>query len=62
MIPEVSVVEVIKARFVTGNGTEADPARIVTGYWEKGGRPIAVIDDFAEEQRPLPFQEQAPPN
>ena len=38
------VVEVIELRVCVGKGTEENPNRVVTEYWSKGGKLLAVND------------------
>ena len=41
---KAELVEVIRTESVEGNGTEKEPVRTVTRYWEKDGRLIGERD------------------
>lgn len=43
-IRTAQLVEVIKVTACIGKGTEEDPNRIITEYWSKDGRLLAVSD------------------
>ena len=43
-IRQVQLVEIIQVQACVGKGTEADPKRIITEYWSKNGRLLAVND------------------
>lgn len=42
------VVQVIKTVYVKGNGTEEDPVRKVTAYFDLDGNLICERDDFLD--------------
>ena len=49
-IDECRVVRVIRVTFLRGDGTAADPARIVTAYYTLDGEIIAERDTWAEQR------------
>ena len=42
----VKEVPVIFVEYVKGNGTEKDPIRIATQYWDLNGNLITELDDY----------------
>lgn len=44
VIKSVQVIQVIEISFKKGSGTEKDPNRIVTQYWNQNGEMIAEND------------------
>lgn len=44
------LVEVIEVRTCVGKGTEENPKRIVTEYWSKEGKLLAVSDPQYDER------------
>lgn len=43
-----SVVAVIVTKSIVGSGTEGDPCREVTQYWELDGTLIATADEYLQ--------------
>lgn len=43
-VKEVKVIQVIETKSVRGLGTEKDPARVVTQYWDLDGKFLAEMD------------------
>ncbi|WP_287625008.1 hypothetical protein [Clostridium sp.] len=43
-VKEAKVIQVIKTKSVRGLGTEKDPARVVTQYWDLDGKFLAEMD------------------
>lgn len=45
----VEIMQVIKITFRHGSGTESDPFRISTEFWEMHGDLIFTIDPYGED-------------
>lgn len=45
------VISVIETRILRGEGTEKDPCRIVTQYWDFEGNLLAENDQYEKEIR-----------
>ena len=43
-VKEAKVIPVIETKSVRGLGTEKDPARVVTQYWDLDGKFLAEMD------------------
>ena len=43
-VKEAKVIQVIETKSVRGLGTEKDPARVVTQYWDLDGKFLAEMD------------------
>ena len=43
-VKEAKVIQVIETKSVRGLGTEKDPARVVTHYWDLDGKFLAEMD------------------
>lgn len=43
-VKEVKVIQVIETKALRGLGTEKDPARVVTQYWDFDGNFLAEMD------------------
>lgn len=43
-VKEAKVIHVIETKSVRGLGTEKDPARVVTQYWDLDGKFLAEMD------------------
>ena len=43
-VKEAQVIQVIETKSVRGLGTEKDPARVVTQYWDLDGKFLAEMD------------------
>ena len=42
------LVEVIEVHAAKGDGTDKDPMRIITEYWSKDGKLLAVNDSYLD--------------
>ena len=51
MPPDAKVIEVICLNVVEGEGIEEDPCRTVTYYYAPGGRLLARVDTWWEEEQ-----------
>lgn len=43
-VKEAKVIQVIETKAIRGLGTEKDPARVVTQYWDLEGKFLAEMD------------------
>mgnify|MGYP001036109087 CR=1 FL=1 len=48
-VRSAQVISVIQTKSVEGTGTEDDPNRIVTQYWDADGTLLAVNDPFIQD-------------
>lgn len=48
------LVEVIEVKTAKGEGTDKDPMRIITEYWSKDGKLLAVNDSYLDLDELLP--------
>lgn len=53
-IESVKVISVIETRAEIGSGTEKDPVRVATQYWDFEGNLLAIIDSFSCLRVPEP--------
>lgn len=53
-IESIKVIRVIETRAEIGAGTEKDPVRVATQYWDFEGNLLTVIDPFSCLKAPVP--------